>query len=81
MGRHPRPAHRNPVLCDKYLMGTELEVDAISDGVDVLIPGIMQHIERAGVHSGDSIAVYPPYHLSDAMLKTVWTSRRSLRSP
>ncbi len=57
----------NPVLCDKYLMGSELEVDAISDGVDVLIPGIMQHVERAGVHSGDSIAVYPPYHLSDAM--------------
>ncbi len=61
----------NPVLCDKYLMGTELEVDAISDGVDVLIPGIMQHIERAGVHSGDSIAVYPPYNLSDAMLSKV----------
>lgn len=61
----------NPVLCDKYLMGTELEVDAISDGTDVLIPGIMQHIERAGVHSGDSIAVYPPYSLSDAMLKKV----------
>lgn len=61
----------NPVLCDKYLMGTELEVDAISDGVDVLIPGIMQHIERAGVHSGDSIAVYPSYNLSDAMLKKV----------
>ena len=61
----------NPVLCDKYLMGTELEVDAISDGEDVLIPGIMQHIERAGVHSGDSIAVYPPYNLSDAMLKKV----------
>ncbi len=61
----------NPVLCDKYLMGTELEVDAICDGVDVLIPGIMQHIERAGVHSGDSIAVYPPYNLSDAMLKKV----------
>ena len=59
------------MLCDKYLMGTELEVDAISDGVDVLIPGIMQHIERAGVHSGDSIAVYPPYNLSDAMLKKV----------
>ena len=57
----------NPVLCDKYLMGSELEVDAISDGTDVLIPGIMQHVERAGVHSGDSIAVYPPYHLSDAM--------------
>lgn len=61
----------NPVLCDKYLMGTELEVDAISDGTDVLIPGIMQHIERAGVHSGDSIAVYPPYHLGDAMLKKI----------
>ena len=61
----------NPVLCDKYLMGTELEVDAISDGTDVLIPGIMQHIERAGVHSGDSIAVYPPYNLSDAMLKKI----------
>lgn len=61
----------NPVLCDKYLMGTELEVDAISDGENVLIPGIMQHIERAGVHSGDSIAVYPPYNLSDAMLRKV----------
>lgn len=61
----------NPVLCDKYLMGTELEVDAISDGTDVLIPGIMQHIERAGVHSGDSIAVYPPYNLSDTMLKKI----------
>ena len=61
----------NPVLCDKYLMGSELEVDAISDGKDVLIPGIMQHIERAGVHSGDSIAVYPPYHLSDYMLKNI----------
>ena len=61
----------NPVLCDKYLMGQELEVDAISDGVDVLIPGIMQHIERAGVHSGDSIAVYPPYNLSDIMLEKI----------
>ena len=55
----------NPVLVDKYMRGTELEVDAISDGTDVLIPGIMQHIERAGVHSGDSIAVYPPYSLTD----------------
>ncbi len=61
----------NPVLCDKYLMGTELEVDAISDGVDVLIPGIMQHIERTGIHSGDSIAVYPPYNLDDAMLAKI----------
>ncbi|MEW3584603.1 carbamoyl-phosphate synthase large subunit, partial [[Clostridium] symbiosum] len=49
----------NAILIDKYLMGTELEVDAICDGEDVLIPGIMEHIERAGVHSGDSIAVYP----------------------
>ena len=61
----------NPVLVDKYLMGTELEVDVISDGTDVLIPGVMQHIERAGVHSGDSIAVYPPYHISDKMLTNI----------
>ncbi len=61
----------NPVLIDKYLMGTELEVDCISDGEDVLIPGIMEHIERAGVHSGDSIAVYPPYNLQDKMLKQI----------
>jgi Carbamoylphosphate synthase large subunit (split gene in MJ) len=52
------PEH--PVLVDKYLFGKELEVDAIADGQTVLIPGIMEHIERAGVHSGDSIAVYPP---------------------
>ena len=55
----------NPVLIDKYMPGIELEVDVISDGEDVLIPGIMEHIERAGVHSGDSIAVYPPYNLTD----------------
>ena len=61
----------NPVLCDKYLMGTELEVDAICDGKDVLIPGIMQHIERTGIHSGDSIAVYPPYNLEDTMLERI----------
>jgi carbamoyl-phosphate synthase large subunit len=61
----------NPVLVDKYMPGTELEVDVISDGEDVLIPGIMEHIERAGVHSGDSIAVYPPYDLTDKYLKRV----------
>ena len=55
----------NPVLVDQYLPGIELEVDVISDGRDVLIPGIMEHIERAGVHSGDSIAVYPPFNLTD----------------
>lgn len=53
----------NPILIDKYLQGTELEVDAICDGEDILIPGIMEHIERAGVHSGDSIAVYPAWNL------------------
>ncbi|MGY3713983.1 carbamoyl-phosphate synthase large subunit [Sutcliffiella cohnii] len=56
------PEH--PVLIDKYMIGKEIEVDAISDGKDVFIPGIMEHIERAGVHSGDSIAVYPPQTLS-----------------
>ena len=61
----------NPVLVDKYMPGPELEVDVISDGTDVLIPGIMEHIERAGVHSGDSIAVYPPYNLSDKFLKKI----------
>ncbi|MGN1123538.1 MAG: carbamoyl-phosphate synthase large subunit, partial [Eubacterium sp.] len=61
----------NAVLVDKYMMGTELEVDCICDGEDVLIPGIMEHIERAGVHSGDSIAVYPPYNLNDMMLEKV----------
>ncbi len=61
----------NPVLVDKYMPGLELEVDVISDGKDVLIPGIMEHIERAGVHSGDSIAVYPPYNLSDKFLTTI----------
>ena len=61
----------NPVLVDQYLMGKELEVDVISDGTDVLIPGIMQHIERTGVHSGDSIAVYPPFSISDRMRQTI----------
>ena len=51
----------NPVLIDKYLMGIEIELDAICDGEDILIPGIMQHVERAGIHSGDSIAVYPAW--------------------
>ncbi|HLH72790.1 MAG TPA: carbamoyl-phosphate synthase large subunit, partial [Chloroflexota bacterium] len=57
-------SQRRPILVDKYLEGREVEVDAICDGEDVLIPGIMEHIERAGVHSGDSIAVYPAQNLS-----------------
>jgi carbamoyl-phosphate synthase large subunit len=61
----------NSVLVDKYMSGMELEVDVISDGVDVLIPGIMRHVERAGVHSGDSIAVYPPYGMTDRMIENV----------
>ena len=61
----------NPVLVDKYMSGPELEVDVISDGENVLIPGIMEHIERAGVHSGDSIAVYPPFNLSDKHIQTI----------
>ena len=68
----------NPVLIDKYMPGVELEVDVISDGRDVLIPGIMQHVERAGVHSGDSIAVYPPFNLDDRMLETICESSESL---
>ncbi len=55
----------HPILVDKYLMGRELEVDGVFDGEDILIPGIMEHVERAGVHSGDSIAVYPPLNLED----------------
>ena len=55
----------HPILIDKYLMGRELEVDGVFDGEDILIPGIMEHVERAGVHSGDSIAVYPPINLED----------------
>ncbi len=61
----------NPVLVDKYMAGKELEVDVISDGTDVLIPGVMQHIERAGIHSGDSIAVYPPYSINDKMMERI----------
>ena len=56
---------KNPILIDKYLMGREIEVDAISDGEDILIPGIMEHLERAGVHSGDSVTMYPTQNVSD----------------
>ncbi len=68
----------NPVLIDKYLMGTEIEVDAICDGEDILIPGIMEHIERAGVHSGDSIAVYPAWNLTDEMTERIIDHTKNL---
>lgn len=68
----------NPILIDKYLQGTELEVDAICDGEDILIPGIMEHVERAGVHSGDSIAVYPAWNLSDEMTEIIIESSKNL---
>ncbi|MCC5893076.1 carbamoyl-phosphate synthase large subunit [Exiguobacterium sp.] len=70
--RHAVVASKDrPVLIDRYLTGIEIEVDAICDGTDVYIPGIMEHIERAGVHSGDSIAVYPPQRLSAALKQKV----------
>ena len=61
----------NPVLIDKYMRGIELEIDAISDGTDVLIPGIMEHVERTGVHSGDSIAEYPAWNVDDEMSEKI----------
>ena len=70
------PEH--PVLVDRYLVGKECEVDAISDGKNVLIPGIMEHIERAGVHSGDSMAVYPPQTLSPEQIQTIEDYTRRL---
>ena len=62
-----RIAQEHPILVDKYILGKEIEVDAVCDGKDILIPGIMEHIERAGVHSGDSISVYPVQSLSDTV--------------
>ena len=61
----------HPILVDKYLLGREIEVDAICDGENVLIPGIMEHVERAGIHSGDSISVYPPQHLAPRIQRMV----------
>lgn len=71
MNNAVKASHEHPVLVDHYLMGTEVEVDAICDGKDVLMPGIMEHIERAGVHSGDSIAVYPPRTLSEHVIEQI----------
>jgi carbamoyl-phosphate synthase large subunit len=68
----------NPVLIDKYMMGTEVEVDAICDGTDCLIPGIMEHVERAGVHSGDSISVYPSLTLTEKSRQTILSYTKKL---
>ena len=73
-----RIAQEHPILVDKYLQGKEIEVDAICDGEDILIPGIMEHIERAGIHSGDSISVYPARTISDTAKKTIEEYTRRL---
>lgn len=70
----------HPVLVDKYLMGQEVEVDAICDGRDILIPGIMEHVDRAGIHSGDSISVYPAVTLSQKVQKTIVDYTKRLAS-
>jgi carbamoyl-phosphate synthase large subunit len=68
----------HPILVDKYLMGKEIEVDAVCDGEDILIPGIMQHVERAGIHSGDSISVYPAQNISEKTEETIIEYTRRL---
>ena len=71
-------AQEHPILVDKYLMGKEIEVDAVCDGEDILIPGIMEHIERAGIHSGDSISVYPAQTISQKAKDTIAEYTRRL---
>ena len=73
-----RIAQEHPILVDKYLVGKEIEVDAVCDGEDILIPGIMEHIERAGIHSGDSISVYPAQSLADHVKATIVDYTRKL---
>lgn len=73
-----RIAQDHPILVDKYLQGKELEVDAVCDGTDILIPGIMEHIERTGVHSGDSISVYPAHTVSKHVKETIAEYTRRL---
>lgn len=73
-----RVEQEHPILVDKYLVGTECEVDAVCDGEDILIPGIMEHIERAGIHSGDSISVYPAQNFSDKIIRVLEDYTRKL---
>ena len=68
----------HPILIDQYLMGREVEVDGVFDGEDILIPGIMEHVERAGIHSGDSIAVYPPLHIDEKHKQTILKHTKNL---
>ncbi|MCQ2442937.1 MAG: carbamoyl-phosphate synthase large subunit [Oscillospiraceae bacterium] len=68
----------HPILVDQYLMGREVEVDGVYDGEEILIPGVMEHVERAGVHSGDSIAVYPPLHIEEKHKQTILRHTRNL---
>ena len=71
-------SREHPILIDKYLLGKEVEVDAVCDGTDILIPGIMEHVERAGIHSGDSISVYPSISLSDKVKRVIAEYTRKL---
>ncbi len=78
MGVINRYSQEHPILVDKYLQGKELEVDAVCDGRDILIPGIMEHVERTGVHSGDSISVYPAFTVSEKVKETIAEYSRRL---
>jgi len=69
---------KNPILIDRYLTGREIEVDAICDGTDILIPGIMEHLEKAGVHSGDSISIYPPQNISKKNIQKLFTQTKKV---
>lgn len=73
-----RTVQEHPILVDKYLMGKEVEVDAVCDGEDILIPGIMEHVERAGIHSGDSISVYPTQNVSEKCIRVIEDYTRKL---
>ena len=73
-----RYEQEHPILIDKYLVGKEVEVDAVCDGTDILIPGIMEHVERAGIHSGDSISVYPSINLTDRIKRIIAEYTRKL---
>lgn len=78
MSEAVKASHEHPVLVDRYILGQECDVDALCDGVDVLIPGIMEHIERSGVHSGDSMAIYPAQSFSEEVIQKIVNITTSL---